>query len=120
MSVGALAPWIADAFILLGVGVTSLGVFGILRMPDVYSQLHAASKSVFLGVGSFLVAVAASGDPGIVGRSALIGILLLATTPVAAHEIAKAAMHEGSRPRAAEQLSIRRPETPTVEATRAD
>ena len=94
MSPGALAPWIADALILLGMSVITLGVFGIARMPDVFTKLHAASKSVFLGVCSLLVAISMSGDPAIMARSLLIGVLLLLTTPVAAHEIAKAAARE--------------------------
>ncbi|MFT4038567.1 MAG: monovalent cation/H(+) antiporter subunit G [Thermomicrobiales bacterium] len=85
---------VADAFIVLGLVVMTIGVIGIVRMPDVYTKLHAASKSVFLGVCSFLVAVSFSGDPGIIARAVLIGVLLVFTTPVAAHEIARAAARE--------------------------
>lgn len=85
---------ISDAFTLLGLTVMTIGVIGIFRMPDVYTKLHAASKSVFLGVCSLLVAVSFIGDPEIIARSALIGILLIFTTPVAAHEIARAAARE--------------------------
>lgn len=85
---------VADAFIVLGLVVMTIGVIGIVRMPDVYTKLHAASKSVFLGVCSFLVAVSLSGDPGIIARAVLIGVLLVFTTPVAAHEIARAAARE--------------------------
>lgn len=85
---------ISDAFIVLGLAVMTIGVIGIFRMPDVYTKLHAASKSVFLGVCSLLVAVSFSGNPEIIARAALIGILLVFTTPVAAHEIARAAAKE--------------------------
>ncbi|MCA9877185.1 MAG: monovalent cation/H(+) antiporter subunit G [Thermomicrobiales bacterium] len=85
---------ISDAFVLLGLVVMTIGVIGIVRMPDVYTKLHAAAKSVFLGVCSFLVAVSFSGDPGIIARAVLIGILLIFTTPVSAHEIARAAAKE--------------------------
>lgn len=72
----------------------TIGVIGVFRMPDVYTKLHAASKAVFLGVCSLLVAVMSSGDPAMIARSLLIGLLLVFTTPVAAHEIARAATHE--------------------------
>lgn len=85
---------LADGFILLGAVVTTIGVVGMVRMPDIYTKLHAASKAVFLGVCSFLVAVIDSGDPSIIARAVLIALLLLLTTPVAAHEIAKAAVRE--------------------------
>jgi multicomponent Na+:H+ antiporter subunit G len=85
---------ISDALILLGLTVMTIGVIGIFRMPDVYTKLHAASKSVFLGVFSLLVAVSFSGNPDIIARAVLIGVLLIFTTPVAAHEIARAAARE--------------------------
>ena len=85
---------ISDALILLGLTVMTIGVLGIFRMPDVYTKLHAASKSVFLGVCSLLVAVSFSGNPEIMARAVLIGVLLVFTTPVAAHEIARAAARE--------------------------
>lgn len=95
MTIPSLLPWIADAFIVLGTVVITIGVFGVFRMPDLFTKLHAASKSVFLGVCSFLIAVATTGDPEFIARALLIGTLLILTTPVAAHEIAKAATREG-------------------------
>jgi multicomponent Na+:H+ antiporter subunit G len=89
-----LTEIISNAFILLGLTVMTIGVIGIFRMPDVYTKLHAASKSVFLGVFSLLIAVSFSGSLEFIARAALIGILLVFTTPVAAHEIARAAARE--------------------------
>lgn len=89
-----LAEIVSDAFILLGLTVMTIGVIGIFRMPDVYTKLHAASKSVFLGVCSLLIAVSLGGNPDIIARSVLIAVLLIFTTPVAAHEIARAAAKE--------------------------
>jgi multicomponent Na+:H+ antiporter subunit G len=94
VTVDAMRPWLADGFILLGVAVMTLGVFGVYRMPDIFTQLHAASKSVFLGVCSLLVAMLFSGSPDIAARAVLIGLLLILTTPIAAHEIARAAVRE--------------------------
>ena len=90
MSAGWLA-WLADVLVVLGIGVMTIGVFGLYRMPDVYTQLHAASKAVFLGVIALLVASSATREPSILYRALLIGILLLVTTPVAAHALARAA-----------------------------
>jgi multicomponent Na+:H+ antiporter subunit G len=87
-------PWLADALALLGLVVMTIGVAGIVRMPDIFTKQHAASKSVFLGVCAILTAVAISGDFSFTARALLIGMLLILTTPVAAHEIAKAAAME--------------------------
>jgi monovalent cation/proton antiporter MnhG/PhaG subunit len=38
--------------IVLDLIVMTLGVYGIVRFPDVYMQLHASSMAAFLGVPS--------------------------------------------------------------------
>jgi multicomponent Na+:H+ antiporter subunit G len=89
----------ADLLVLLGVAVMTIGVYGVFRMPDVYTQLHAASKAVFLGVISLLVASVVTGDAAIIARAFLIGVFLVATTPVAAHVIARGAFVRRERMR---------------------
>ena len=93
----AALPWVTDALVVLGVAVMTIGVYGVFRMPDVYTQLHAASKAVFLGVIALLVASVATNDPAIVARATLIAVFLLLTTPVTAHVIALAAYRQGER-----------------------
>lgn len=82
---------ISDVLVVLGIVVMTIGVVGLFRMPDVYMQLHAASKAVFLGVIAFLGASIATGDGAIAARSVLIAAFLLLTTPIASHVIAQAA-----------------------------
>ena len=84
-------PFMADALVVLGVFVMTLGVYGIIRLPDTYARLHAASKVVSLGVVSLLLASTVTGDPAVVFRVALIGAFLVVTTPVSAHVVARAA-----------------------------
>lgn len=93
-----VGPYLADVLVVLGVVVVSLGVYGLVRMPDLYLQLHAASKSVLLGVISFALASIVTGESGIIFRVLLIAALLLLTTPVAAHAIARAAYRSGEPP----------------------
>lgn len=88
---GALIPYLADALVVLGVFVMTIGVYGMIRMPDTYTRLHATSKAVFLGVIVLLIASTATGDPAIVLRAVLIGVFLILTTPVSAHVVARAA-----------------------------
>ncbi len=78
---------------LLGLIVSTLGVVGMFRMPDVYIQLHAASKAVVLGIVAFLLASVAAGDAAVTSRVLLIAAFLILTTPVGAHAIALAAFH---------------------------
>ncbi len=94
---GAWVPWLADGLIILGVLVMTIAVYGLSWLPDVYSQLHASSKAVVLGVLPLLLAACTTGQPGIIYRSILIGIFLLLTTSVAAHAIAQAAYHNSEK-----------------------
>jgi multicomponent Na+:H+ antiporter subunit G len=94
---GELLIWLADALIVLGVTIMTIGVYGVIRMPDIYTRQHAASKSVFVGVVSLCLASVVTGDASIVARVFLIAILLLVTTPVSAHVIARGAYREGQR-----------------------
>ncbi len=94
---GALAPWLADVLVILGVFGMTVGVYGIVRMPDIYNRLHAASKVVFLGVLSLLVASTATNDADIILRVVLIGAFLVLTTPVSAHVVGRAAFLKGQR-----------------------
>ncbi len=95
--IDAVTPWLADALVVLGVGIMTVGVYGVLRMPDVYTRLHAASKAVFLGVISLVLASLVTGEGAIIARVLLIGGVLLLTTPVAAHAIGRGAYLERER-----------------------
>ena len=86
-----LSHFLADALVLLGLFIMTLAVFGLFRMPDIYTQLHAASKAVVLGVIPILISIILLGDVGITIRAFLIGCFILLTTPVSAHAIGRAA-----------------------------
>jgi multicomponent Na+:H+ antiporter subunit G len=69
-----------------------LGAVGIIRMPDLFTRLQAATKTGTLGVGFILVGVAVHfGDLGVSVRAVLVIAFLFLTAPVAAHVIARAA-----------------------------
>lgn len=80
----------------------TIGVYGVVRMPDTYTRLHAASKMVFLGVMPLLLASALTGDPEVIPRVILIAFFLLVTTPVSAHMVGRAAYLRGEKMRAPE------------------
>lgn len=86
-----MSAWLADALVVLALAVMTIGVWGLQRMPDVYTQLHATSKAVFLGVIAILAATALDGDGAVLARTILIAAALILTTPVSAHVVAGAA-----------------------------
>ena len=87
----SVVPFLADALVILGVFVMTVGVYGAIRMPDAYTKLHAMSKTVFLGVISLCLSSAVTGDPQVIYRVALIAACLIVTTPISAFVIARAA-----------------------------
>ncbi len=88
---------VADLLVVLGLVVMTIGVYGLYRMPDVYTQLHASSKTVFLGVVALLGSSVAIGDGSAAARAALTAVFLSLTTPVAGHIVARAAFRRGGR-----------------------
>lgn len=87
--------WVASGFVVLGLVVMSIGVFGVLRMPDLATRMHAASKSVVFGVCAIALAVALESGPRMAARAALVAVMMLLTTPVASYAIARAARRTG-------------------------
>ena len=103
-ALSAAVPYLADALVVLGVLVMTVGVYGVVRMPDTYTRVHAASKAVFLGVFVLCVSSVVTGDPAIIFRAMLIGAFLLVTTPISAFVIARAAYLRGERMEAPDAL----------------
>lgn len=87
--------YLADALVIAGLAVVTISVYGLARLPDVFVQLHAASKSSFVGIVLLLGAACLTGDGTIIARAGAIAVLLTITTPVSAHVIAQAAFHRG-------------------------
>jgi multicomponent Na+:H+ antiporter subunit G len=71
-----------------------LGVLGYVRLPDVYTRLHAIGKVGVFGVVLLLIAAMAWTPLGLGKGLVLIALLLLAG-PVTAHALASAAYRIG-------------------------
>ncbi|WP_047981423.1 monovalent cation/H(+) antiporter subunit G [Ornithinibacillus contaminans] len=87
--------------LLIGAFVTLSASIGIIRFPDIYTRLHAATKASTVGVASVLIGafIYLYAKEGIVSGKLLIGILfILITAPVSAHMIGRAAHNSGIKP----------------------
>jgi multicomponent Na+:H+ antiporter subunit G len=82
---------LSGALLLVGLLILSISVYGMLKMPDVYTRIHAASKAAFLGIMPFLIAAMLAGNPAMITRAILIAVFLILTTPISAHIIGQAA-----------------------------
>jgi multicomponent Na+:H+ antiporter subunit G len=94
-----LAQYVAALLMLAGALFSLIAAIGVLRLPDLYTRLHAASKAGAIGAGLVFLALAMASFDGAVILRAVLGIVfLLLSTPVAAHLLARAAYRSGEKP----------------------
>lgn len=87
---------IGMVFIFIGIGFDFFGVLGLVRLPDVYNRLQAATKCVTFGTAGLLFGVFIIQGFNSFGIKALIGIVFIfLAAPVAAHAIARASHRNG-------------------------
>ena len=89
------------SWVLLGAGSFFLvvGAIGLVRMPDIFTRMHATSVSETLGVGFILGGLMIQGGFTLVTfKLVCLFILLFLTAPVASHAIARAAIADGVEP----------------------
>lgn len=97
--IGELLNYVGALLILAGAAFGFLAALGVLRLPDLYSRLHAASKAGVVGAGLILAAVAIVSADGSVALRAVLGIgFLLLSTPISAHLLARAGLKAGESP----------------------
>ena len=85
-------------FIIIGLFFDFFGCLGLIRLPDVYNRLQAATKSVTLGTCSILFGLFLFKGFTASGIKAILCILfIILTSPVAAHALARAAHKAGVR-----------------------
>jgi multicomponent Na+:H+ antiporter subunit G len=100
-----LVSWV---LILAGSFFVVVGAIGLVRMPDVYTRMHAASVTDTLGAGLLFAGLMVQAGLGLVTLKLLfILVLFFFIGPVATHAIAQAALHAGIRPQLAEDRTGR-------------
>ncbi len=78
-------------FLISGSAICLLASVGVLRLPDFFMRMHAATKAGVVGSGFVLIGVAfAYPSPGMAIKVAIAVAFLLLTTPVAGHLLARA------------------------------
>lgn len=87
---------VAAILIVIGSLFVLTASIGLVRLPDLYTRMHAASKAGTLGSCVMLIALAVQADDGAVAARALAGVVFfLLTAPISAHLLAKAAHAAG-------------------------
>ena len=100
------------ALCLVGGCLALVGAIGVLRFPDFYTRLHAASVTDTGGATLVLVGMALMAPGWLVAAKVLaIFVFLYLTGPTSSHVVASAAHTAGLRPLIGAEAR-RRPETP--------
>jgi len=77
---------------IVGASFMALAGLGILRMPDLFTRMHASTKGASLGVALLLLASAlAFQDLSLATKAFLTTVFIFLTAPVAAHMLGRAA-----------------------------
>ena len=95
---------IIDLLIAAGLVFAVAGTRGIVKMPDPFSRMQAATCISTLGVlgvavGGILYATFVMHNASAAIKIAVIALMIMATNPVGSHVIAKGAYSHGYRPK---------------------
>ena len=91
-----MSEQVSAALLVAGAFFMLLAGLGMLRLPDLFMRLQAATKAATLGLGCMLLAVAIHfQDLAVTTRALLVIAFVFITAPVAAHMIARAAYAVG-------------------------
>lgn len=91
--------WISDICLLLGGVLTLTGAVGLLRLPDFFTRLHAASVTETLAAMLLIIGIML--DTGWTLDAAKLFLLILimaAANPAITHALCRAAAHGGTIP----------------------
>lgn len=90
------ADTIAAICFLLGALLALIAAIGVLRLPDLLSRMHAATKPQVLGLIFVLLGLGFRlREPEVIAILVLIGLSQLLTTPVANHMVGRASLRAG-------------------------
>lgn len=91
--------WIGGGLTVMGALLTLVGAAGVLRFPDVYTRIHAASITDTGGATLMLLGLGlmSGGGPEAL-KLAVAWLFLMLTGPTASHALAHAAHASGHTP----------------------
>jgi multicomponent Na+:H+ antiporter subunit G len=97
--VSTVVDVVSVALLFVGVAFLLGGTVGMVRLPDLYTRAHAASKCDSAGAGSILLALALQGGLAFGDlKLVLLMLLVLVSGPTTAHALARAGYRTGLAP----------------------
>jgi multicomponent Na+:H+ antiporter subunit G len=94
-----LFDYIGGGLVAVGALLSLIGALGVLRFPDVYTRIHAASITDTGGATLILIGLSLIAGWSMETLKLVVAwFFLLLTTPVAAHALGNAAFSAGHAP----------------------
>jgi multicomponent Na+:H+ antiporter subunit G len=91
-----IVSWI---LLVLGGFLCISGAVGLLRFPDFFTRMHAASVTDTLATAMILLGLFIQAESWLIQvKLVLVLLFVLLTSPTAGHALAKAALHAGLKP----------------------
>lgn len=96
MNLGTVLDVVAAVFLLGGSAFALVAAIGVVRLPDLMSRMHAATKPQVIGLMMVLVGFALLlRDPAILGMLVLIVVLQMLTSVISGHMLVRASFRAG-------------------------
>ncbi|MGN7612852.1 monovalent cation/H(+) antiporter subunit G [Magnetococcales bacterium HHB-1] len=90
---------LSNALLFGGMAFMIIGAVGVIRLPDLFTRMHAAGITDTMGSGLILAGlVVESGFNLVTAKLVLIGAMFYFTSPVSTYALAKAALGRGVKP----------------------
>jgi len=106
------------ACLVSGAAFCVISALGMIRMPDFYTRVHAASVTDTAGAGLLLLGMMLqAGFTLVTVKLIIIGLLIFFTSPTATHALCKAALTRGLKPLLAHDYTSAESVTSPEEAT---
>ena len=94
-----MLDYLIGLLLIIGAAFNLIAAIGLLRFPDLFTRMHAASKAGTLGSGLLLIAVALhAGEISVASKALAAVVFFLLTAPISAHLLARAAYVAGIKP----------------------
>ena len=103
--IDTVIPILSSLCLFIGIVALLIGSIGLLRLPDVYSRMHAVGMIDTAGVGFLILGMMLhAGLTLVTVKLVFVGIFVFFTSPIAGHAVVQAAYKDGLKPEGENKL----------------
>ena len=94
-----LLSWLSGISLLLGTAALIVGALGLVRLPNLFSRIHAVGMMDTAGVAFITLGMLIHEGFSLISvKLAVVGVFLFFTSPIATHAVARVAHRSGFSP----------------------